>query len=148
FPVENLLGVKWTAGDKSGTVPNDFKDVHLFSAQATDLKLEWNDGRTLIFHFEKPTNVMLQDNRQWSPGFSIRMGPQGSKLEFKKGETVDVKFQLTAAQKITLGYDGPVTIVAGADWLPLKLDLDVEPGSALDFSKMGLLDAPAGKHGR
>jgi hypothetical protein len=46
------------------------------------------------------------------------------------------------------GAENPVTITAGPDWLPLKLELDIVPGSALDFSKLGWLDAPAGKHGR
>lgn len=42
----------------------------------------------------------------------------------------------------------PVVISAGADWIPLRPDLEIEPGSALDFSQMGFVDAPAGKHGR
>src|ERR1051326_1945903 len=42
----------------------------------------------------------------------------------------------------------PVVINAGAEWIPLRPELEIEPGSALDFSTMGLTDAPAGKHGR
>jgi len=42
----------------------------------------------------------------------------------------------------------PVTISAGTDWIPLQPELEIEPGSALDFSAMGFVDAPAGKHGR
>jgi hypothetical protein len=42
----------------------------------------------------------------------------------------------------------PVTISAGPDWIPLQLDLDIAPGSALDFSQMGILSGPAGSHGR
>jgi len=42
----------------------------------------------------------------------------------------------------------PVTITAGSEWLPLTPEQDIEPGSALDFSTMGFVDAPAGKHGR
>jgi hypothetical protein len=42
----------------------------------------------------------------------------------------------------------PVTITAGPDWIPLETSLDLEPGSALDFSQLGFVDAPAGKHGR
>lgn len=41
----------------------------------------------------------------------------------------------------------PVTVTAGPDWIPLQPELDIEPGSALDFSRMGMVDAPAGKHG-
>ena len=42
----------------------------------------------------------------------------------------------------------PVTISAGPDWIPLQLELDVTPGSALDFSQMGFHRGPAGSHGR
>jgi hypothetical protein len=42
----------------------------------------------------------------------------------------------------------PTVITADQHWVPLKLELDIEPGSALDFSSMGFTEAPAGKHGR
>ena len=42
----------------------------------------------------------------------------------------------------------PVTINAGPDWVPLDVDLDIEPGSALDFSNVLPRHAPAGKFGR
>src|SRR6266496_3353874 len=42
----------------------------------------------------------------------------------------------------------PITITAGAEWIALRPELDIEAGSALDFSTMGLTEAPAGKHGR
>ncbi len=42
----------------------------------------------------------------------------------------------------------PVVIQAGAEWIPLRPELEIEGGSALDFSGIGGTDAPAGKHGR
>lgn len=42
----------------------------------------------------------------------------------------------------------PVIITAGENWIQLKAELDIEVGSALDFSGMGFVDPPAGKHGR
>ena len=44
--------------------------------------------------------------------------------------------------------DASVTISAGPDWLPLDVCLDIEPGSALDFSDVVPHHAPAGKFGR
>lgn len=42
----------------------------------------------------------------------------------------------------------PLTISAGPDWLPLEVGLDIEPGSALDFTDVVPHHAPAGKFGR
>jgi hypothetical protein len=39
-------------------------------------------------------------------------------------------------------------IEAGAEWIALQPALDIAPGSALDFSRQGFVDPPAGKHGR
>lgn len=44
--------------------------------------------------------------------------------------------------------DKSLTITAGADWLPLEVNLDIVPGSALDFSRVVPRHAPAGKFGR
>src|SRR5678815_935450 len=41
-----------------------------------------------------------------------------------------------------------VTLAAGPEWVALQPELDIQPGSALDFSTMQFSDAPAGKHGR
>jgi hypothetical protein len=39
-------------------------------------------------------------------------------------------------------------MAAGDDWLPLAHEVEIEPGSILDFTRLGFVDAPAGKHGR
>ena len=59
--------------------------------------------------------------------------------------TVALAFSLNGADPAQ--STSPVTITAGPDWVPLRTELDIEPGSALDFSGMGLTDTPAGKHG-
>jgi len=43
---------------------------------------------------------------------------------------------------------GKVTVTAGPDWVPIKDSTDIVPGSAMDFSSQGWIDAPAGKYGR
>ena len=42
----------------------------------------------------------------------------------------------------------PFAISRSAEWIPFTDTTDIVPGSALDFSKLGWIDAPAGKHGR
>ncbi|MHB9009594.1 MAG: hypothetical protein ACYDC1_21995, partial [Limisphaerales bacterium] len=53
-----------------------------------------------------------------------------------------------AAEAAASPVGPPTVITAGADWIPLRPELEIEAGSALDFSGMGFVDAPAGKHGR
>ncbi|MCW8132815.1 MAG: hypothetical protein KIS92_20885 [Planctomycetota bacterium] len=148
FGIATLAGGAWTADDKKGEFPKEFNEVHLFAGAVKQLKLTLAGGQTLEFAFPEATQVLLQDSRKWGPNFEVRIGPQGDAKPFKKGERVGVAMTLKAAGPIALADDGPVTIAAGPEWIPLNLELEIEEGSALDFSKMGLQDAPAGKHGR
>ena len=61
---------------------------------------------------------------------------------------VSAAVALAAEGKPPRAEDAPLTISAGPDWLPLEVNLDIEPGSALDFSNVVPRHAPAGKFGR
>ncbi len=52
------------------------------------------------------------------------------------------------ATDLRASTNSPVTVSASEEWIPLQPALDIEAGSALDFSSLGLTDSPAGKHGR
>lgn len=148
FGIQALAGGTWTADGKTGTFPKDFGEIHLFNAAIRSLKLALSSGETLDFTFPEPTPVLLQDNRKWGPSFSVRIFRSSSTGQpFAKGTPVKIGFTLTAPGGIAVEHDAPVTIVAGPQWIPLNLDLDIQSGSALDFSTIGLQDAPAGKHG-
>ncbi len=146
FPIAALVGTGWKMDDAEGVFPNEHKETGLRSAKIKSLKLAPAKGPELTLAFNEPIDVLLQDNRQWNTQtFSIRIGLSG---KFKQGETVKFGFTLSTGAPIKLTLDEPVTIVAGADWIPLKTELDIEAGSALDFSTMGMTEAPAGKYGR
>ncbi len=53
-----------------------------------------------------------------------------------------------ASSQESPGKPSPVVIHADNDWVPLNLELDIEAGSALDFSRMGFQWGPAGNMGR
>lgn len=61
-------------------------------------------------------------------------------------------FGAWADETVSAGFDRvvgrPFVISRSAEWVPLHDTTDIAPGSALDFSKLGWMDAPAGKHGR
>ncbi len=148
FSIQTLAGRRWQADDRRGTFPTQFGETTVFSGSIRQLAIELPDGGTLRWDFAESTSVLLQDNRQWGPSFSVRIFRSSSTQQpFAAGEPVAIDFTLSARDGIRVEHDAPVTIVAGEDWIPLQLELDIEPGSALDFSGMGLQQAPAGKHG-
>lgn len=148
FPISALAGGRWTADQRSGTFPQDFGAVQIFQGSIRTLDVDLPGGGNLRWTFAEPTPVLVQDNRQWGPSFSIRIFRSGSSEKpFLKDAAVTIDFSLTATGGVSVEHDAPVTIVAGKDWVPLPVELDILPGSALDFSTLGLQDAPAGKHG-
>lgn len=150
FPEAVLRGAGFTADGESGTFPTERGATHLrASAPTRDLALNWPDGSRLDLHFAEPTPVLIQDNRQWGPSFSVRVGPQMAPARtWPAGEPLALDLTLASPGGIGLTIDEPVTIAAGDDWVPLPVSLDIEPGSALDFSTLRPTDMPAGVHGR
>ncbi|MBI3922130.1 MAG: hypothetical protein HY318_11985, partial [Armatimonadetes bacterium] len=141
-------GAKFVADDAKGEIPEKRGQTHLRNAPMTDLRVQFREGGEVRFQFDNPTPVLIQDNRQWGPSFSVRMGPQMDGQEpWPAGKPCEIAFALTASGGVKVEYDDPVTIEAGDEWIPLKVDLDIEPGSALDFSGFGQFDPPAGKRG-
>lgn len=148
FAIQTLAGGRWQADERRGTFPTEFGDTVVFSGSIRRLAIELPGGGALRWTFPEPTAVLLQDNRQWGPSFSVRIFRSSSTRQpFTAEVPVAIDFTLAASGGIRVEHDAPVTIVAGEDWIPLQLELDIQPGSALDFSGMGLQDAPAGKQG-
>ncbi|HLJ57313.1 MAG TPA: hypothetical protein VKT77_19910 [Chthonomonadaceae bacterium] len=158
-----LAGTGFVVDGATGAFPDAFRQVALRSGPATALDLlgaapapgtgpgagrAQAGARALRFRIDAPTPVLLQDDRQWGPTFTVRIGPQMNEVRWPAGKPLDIAFTLSAQGGIAVEYDGPVTISAGADWLPLEDQLDIEPGSALDFSRLVAWHAPAGKYGR
>lgn len=148
FDIQTLAGGRWSADGRSGKFPKEFGEVQIFQGSIRRLTLELPAGGDLEFRFVEPTSVLVQDNRRWGPSFSVRISRSSTpQSPFPQGVPVTLGFTLAAAEGLSVEQDAPVTIVAGDEWIPLRLELEILPGSALDFSTMGLQDAPAGKHG-
>jgi hypothetical protein len=52
-----------------------------------------------------------------------------------------------AASEEVTRTNAPMVITAGPEWIPLRPEMEIEPGSALDFSDLAGTGSPAGKHG-
>lgn len=148
FGIPALAGGRWTADGQSGTFPPEFGEVSLFHGSIRELSIELPAGGELRWRFPVPTSVLVQDNRRWGPSFSVRIGcAKVAGKPFSKGVPVAIDFALATTGGVRVEHDMPVTITAGDNWIPLQVEQDILSGSALDFSALGLHDAPAGKHG-
>ena len=148
LPSDRFSGGAWASDTRNGEFPRDGNDLFVMAQSAKSLSMSSANGKDrLVFTFSESTSVMIQDDRRWGPSFSLRIGYNGSTKTFKANEPFTVRFTLATHEPQRLTLDEPVTIQAGADWIPLKKEMDILEGSALDFTRLGLIDAPAGKHG-
>jgi len=149
LPTDAFAGGTWKGDAQQGPLPSENKGLTVMSGIVRSLTLTQPDGQhRLTLTFPEPTSVMIQDDRQWGPTFSLRIGHNGGTQTFKSGKPFIVRFALTTQEPQRLTLDAPVTLTAGADWIPLKEETGILPGSALDFTALKLTEAPAGKYGR
>lgn len=144
---EAFAGGTWRHDAEEALFPLEYKQMFLTSGTCTTLVVRSRAGRVMTFSFPHPTAVMIQDDRQWGEFFSIRIGHNGAPKMVKAGEPYSITFAMTLEETPTLLFDTPMKIQAGQEWLSLTAELEIEPGSAVDFSKLGFHDAPAGKYG-
>ncbi|MCC6444390.1 MAG: hypothetical protein IT210_13175, partial [Armatimonadetes bacterium] len=148
-PVSLLSGGSYEVDGQKAVFPVQFKNVGLFSGPVRSLILTLRDQGSLRMAFTEPTPVLVQDDRQWGPTFTVRIGPQmGEAALWPAGKTLEIDLTLTSPEGMSIEYDSPLTLAAGKDWLPLNTRLEIIPGSALDFSKLFAWHAPAGRLGR
>ncbi|MDA3926641.1 MAG: hypothetical protein PF904_18295 [Kiritimatiellae bacterium] len=145
--LDDFAGGSWKCNDKSGVFPKEYKDLFVMHGHTRSIMITAADGRTIRIMFPEETRVLIQDNRRWTESYTLRIGHL-SKLALKKDESRSINFSIILQAPTILNREKPITIEAGADWTPLKVELDIEKGSALDFSQLGFTDAPAGKYGR
>ena len=124
--------------------------AHLFRGAVTNFALLDRDGaERLRVAFDAPTRILLQDGRHWdgtalSLRFFFAEGPVEGGRRYEVRSTV----RTPADGPLVLSEGNPVTLEAGPDWIPLEGAVWIEPGSALDFSRVVPHHAPAGRFGR
>ncbi len=137
----------WTSAREEGAIPSLYGKPTVFRIVTNSLVLEAG-SRRLALSLSEPAVVTLADNRKWGSDFTLWVAsrqPRGDTWPAGSARTIELKLQMEAP--IGLEYDSPVTIEESDDWVPVDTMLDVEPGSALDFSQLGFADPPAGKYG-
>ncbi|MGN0234460.1 MAG: hypothetical protein ACI4B5_08575 [Bacteroidaceae bacterium] len=106
------------------------------------------DGGLLAVDFPAPVRYLEQDLSRWSDTWSLRIGDHQSPRIFAEGEQVSFRFVLSTQGGFQLRNVYEKTIVQeGSQWVRFSNHKDILPGSALDFSRLRLQHAPAGKYG-
>lgn len=96
--------------------------------------------------FDAPTAVVFQDNDRFGGGVELRL--VAAERDLVPGRFVAWGLTVGEDEPLTLREWAPCVIAPGERWRPLSVKGGIVPGSALDFSALGGVDAPAGKHGR
>jgi hypothetical protein len=149
LPAGDWAGGRLSADNAPNNIPNEFRSLVIHAGPTTKLDLQGNKGKRLRLEWDEPTMVLVQDDRQWGQSFSVRIGPQLDENEvWPASKILELGFTLSSEGGMKLERDEPMSILLGNDWLPLDVSLDIEPGSALDFSTVIDRHAPAGKLGR
>lgn len=106
------------------------------------------DGKDLYVEFEEPTYFLEQDLSRWTNSWALRFGAYQEPRIFEKGEKIVFKCRISSSDGLEMkDFNENITIQEGPQWVRLRDYKDIAEGSALDFSKQGLQDAPAGRHG-
>jgi len=149
LPCAAFAGQAWTLGkDRKGTFPLKLDKISLVSCAAESFSyVDPATRKPVTLSFAEPMNVMLQDSRRWIDTYTVRISRLDVRRTFPKGDQRAFFCSISHHDGISVTRNGPVVISRGKDWLPIDYRKDILSGSALDFSNMGLNDAPAGKHG-
>ena len=147
FPSAEVDGKFWCIDGKRGTFAKPDKGITL--AWATTTFAEFPSGAKgppVRIEAPVPLNCLVQDNRKWAETYSIRIGDLSTRI-LKAGEPYSFEFVISSGEPVVAVDLRPYVIKAGKDWIPIVEHRDIIKGSALDFSGMGFVDAPAGKYG-
>ena len=146
-PYSGFDGKPWEAAGKSGVFGKPEKGIALVRGKTSFVAFpSAANGPQARIEAPAQFDCLIQDNRKWTSSYTIRMGDL-SKRTLKAGETVSFEFAVASSEPVSAADQSLYVIKAGPDWVPLVEHRDILEGSALDFSKAGFTDAPAGKYG-
>ena len=150
LPCNAYAGGGWTdSSGKKHEFPKEFSENRICLGHVSAKSISFADAagaEPFTLAFPAKTHLMIQDDRKWGPTFTLRVSADAARA-FRKGDQRNFTCILSAPDGVNVTIDRPVVVKRGPDWIPLDYGKNIEAGSALDFSNMGLQDAPAGKYG-
>lgn len=148
LPAELQEGHEWRVDSKRGlfTRPSG-GGAQLARGRFRELEMPLvKDAISVCFATTNAISHLIQDSRKWEDVYTVRIGDL-ERRKYIKGDILSFSLVLFADVPLVAVEWKPHVISTGKGWVPIDYCRDIEPGSALDFSKMAFADAPAGKHG-
>ena len=105
--------------------------------------------RDLTARYGEGLSARVSDGRWWWPWNSVYsvIVSAPRRTDVKAGTRVPVTLDFRSPRGLDVAAAGLCVARDGEGWVAMDHRKEIIPGSALDFSRMGLLDAPAGQHG-
>jgi len=134
----------WASGQHSYTLGQSgfFKS---FTAKSFDFNL--SAGNPISFSYDSECNNVVVNGSSSTGLWYIKYGLAALRTNFQTDDNYSFSFTVSSARNIRLSQFDTYSISQSSSWTSLGNLKDIIPGSALDFSSMGLQDAPAGKYG-
>ena len=148
IPFDKFDGGKYGYDGKLLPFPKAGSSFHFGHGKGVrSIALVGRDGATRCeLALDCPRDVFMQDSSRFGGGFELRITSPAKTLS--PGDMHCFGATLSSPSGLTLMTPTPVKIVAGDDWVPMRPSAEVKAGSALDFSSICGIDAPAGRYGR
>ena len=146
---DDAVGRAWTADERERIFPSEIDGAGGFGGgRARRFAYPVAGGRTLVLEWEGPVPYKAEDGRKWDGRtFFTRFGSFLGPRAYAAGEAAAFRVRVSVTGGFAVRPREKLVIAEGPAWARLENRKDILPGSALDFSGMGLADAPAGKHG-
>ena len=147
FPIAEVDGKQWDIGRKSGRFAKPEKGITIVRAKTTFVEFpSCANGSQMRIEAPSPLDCLVQDSRMWGERYSIRVGDLWTRVLYAR-VPVSFEFVISSGKPVVAVDQRPYVIKASKDWIPIAEHRDILEGSALDFSKSGFTEAPAGKYG-
>ncbi len=147
MPIAEVDGRPWGIAGKEGAFCKPEKGIAVARGRTSFVSFPSGAKGPLVrVEAAEPFDCLIQDSRKWGDTYSIRAGDLSARV-LKAGEKISFECVVSAGEPVSAIYQKQYVVEAGADWVPIVEHRDILEGSALDFSKAGFTDAPAGKHG-
>ena len=149
FPARSWGGAEWRSDcGFSGIMPQTYRTFPLGGGTGRRIEFCRKDGLRIAMEFPTSVSISAFDGRAYGgTGTTFRFLAHGGE-RLAKGASAGFACRMRRQGGLRTGCTQAVVVRPGDEWVPFTYRKDIVEGSALDFSRLGFHDAPAGRHGR